>query len=60
MAMCPWHHTYKVTYTLREDVGSGKRIAYVESPNEGMAKFKVVEDNGGPYACTAWRAEQVD
>ena len=61
MALCPWHHTFKVYYKLKGDVsGPGMRITYVEAANSGMAIFQVQDENGGPLNCQVWKAEQVD
>lgn len=60
MATCPWHHTYKVTYTLKGDVGCGKRVVLVESASAGMAKQQVIEENGGPLNCMPWSAVPID
>ena len=60
MAICSWHHTYKVTYRLKGDVGSGKRVTLVEAASVGMAMQQVVEENGGPLNCMPWSAVPVD
>ena len=62
MALCPWHHTFKVTYTLKGDMnkGPGKRIALVEAANSSMAWQQVQDENGGPLECQVWRADQID
>lgn len=61
MAMCPWHHTYKVYYKLKGDVsGPNRRIDFVEAASSGMAWQQVEEQNGGPLNCQVWKVEQVD
>ena len=60
MATCPFHHTYQVTYTLKDDVGCGRRVMLVEAANAGMAKQQVIEQNGGPINCRPWSADPID
>ena len=62
MAMCSWHHTYKVTYRMKKENGfpGPFQIDYVEAPNKGMAMFQVADNHGGALNCQVWKAEQVD
>ena len=62
MAMCSWHHTYKVTYETKKANGwwSGYKIEYVEAATSGMAAQQVIQSYGGPLECRVWKAEQVD
>ena len=62
MATCPWHHTYKVVYEIKESNGfySSRKVDYVEAAMEGMARQQVIEAHGGPLRCAVWSVEQVD
>lgn len=63
MAICPWHHTYKVVYELKQSNGfweGTKKVDYVEAAMEGIAKQQVIDSYGGPLKCQVWSVQKVD
>lgn len=62
MAICSWHHTYKVVYTTKENNGfsSSRKVDFVEAAMEGLARQQVIEAHGGPLKCSVWSVQQID